>query len=220
MIYISGVLLALIVFMGVPVLASAVTRSGGSTFPVTAVVEDGDTQRGLSSPVQRDRVSPGTVPLGVRENVLLATTGDGRGGGADRPPSSTSSVIRLGYPSPVTERSLYDHIEVVVPSVKNHDARSIIRGAAAIYGVDPEILLAVAWCESRGNPLAVGDNGASWGIFQFAAGTFLANARRAGLPYEDANLRMDVAASAMTAAYMFSIGEAKHWTCARMLGYA
>lgn len=86
----------------------------------------------------------------------------------------------------------------------------IIRDAAARWGADPAQLLRVAWCESRFNPLAFNPSANDSGLFQFIPGTWAANAPRAG--YAGAS-PFDAVASANTAAMMFSMGQARQWTC-------
>lgn len=86
----------------------------------------------------------------------------------------------------------------------------IISDAAAKYGVDPEQLLRVAHCESRYDPLAYnGILGAS-GLFQIIPGTWRANSAAAG--YGGASV-WDPVANANVAAWMFSRGEARQWSC-------
>ena len=87
---------------------------------------------------------------------------------------------------------------------------SIIRDAATKYGVDPEQLLRVAYCESRYDPLAYnGVLGAS-GLFQIIPGTWRANSARAG--YGGASV-WDPVANANVAAWMFSQNQARQWAC-------
>jgi hypothetical protein len=95
------------------------------------------------------------------------------------------------------------------PAAAPGDIEAIIRTAAARWGADPTQLLRVAWCESRYNPLAQNASGAS-GLFQFMPRTWAANSIRAG--YGGASV-FDAVASANTAAYMFSIGQAGQWSC-------
>jgi hypothetical protein len=96
-----------------------------------------------------------------------------------------------------------------IPAAAPGDIEAIIRAAAARWGADPTQLLRVAWCESRYNPSAYNASGAS-GLFQFMPRTWAANSVRAG--YGGASV-FDPVASANTAAYMFSIGQAGQWSC-------
>jgi hypothetical protein len=90
------------------------------------------------------------------------------------------------------------------------DIEAIIRAAAAKYGVDPETLLRVAYCESRYDPLAYnGILGAS-GLFQIIPGTWRANSVPAG--YGGASV-WDPVANANVAAWMFSTGKSGQWAC-------
>jgi hypothetical protein len=90
------------------------------------------------------------------------------------------------------------------------DIETIIRAAAAKYGVDPETLLRVAYCESRYDPLAYnGVLGAS-GLFQIIPGTWRANSVAAG--YGGASV-WDPVANANVAAWMFSKGQSYQWSC-------
>jgi hypothetical protein len=87
---------------------------------------------------------------------------------------------------------------------------SIIRDAAAKYGVEPEQLLRIAYCESRYDPLAYnGILGAS-GLFQIIPGTWRANSLPAG--YAGASV-WDPVANANVAAWMISRGGAGQWAC-------
>jgi len=90
------------------------------------------------------------------------------------------------------------------------EIEAIIRAAAAKYGVDPETLLRVAYCESRYDPLAYnGVLGAS-GLFQIIPGTWRANSVAAG--YGGASV-WDPVANANVAAWMFSKNQAGQWAC-------
>jgi hypothetical protein len=90
------------------------------------------------------------------------------------------------------------------------DIEAIIRAAAAKYGVDPETLLRVAYCESRYDPLAYnGVLGAS-GLFQIIPGTWRANSAAAG--YGGASV-WDPVANANVAAFMFANHQAGQWAC-------
>ena len=87
---------------------------------------------------------------------------------------------------------------------------AIIRAAAAKYGVDAEQLLRVAYCESRYDPLAYNSVLGASGLFQIIPGTWRANSVAAG--YGGASV-FDAVANANVAAYMFSIGQARQWSC-------
>ena len=91
-----------------------------------------------------------------------------------------------------------------------------IREAAAYREANADQLYEVAVCESNLRPDAVGDHGASVGIFQFQE-LWLPLGHRLGYP---GDWRTDPYASADVAAYLFAQGRADRWTCARNLGYA
>ena len=87
---------------------------------------------------------------------------------------------------------------------------AIIRAAAAKYGVDPETLLRVAYCESRYDPLAYNSILGASGLFQIIPGTWAANSVAAG--YAGASV-WDPVANANVAAWMFSTGKSGQWAC-------
>ena len=89
---------------------------------------------------------------------------------------------------------------------------TIIRAAAIEFGQDPDELVRVAFCESSHRPDAIGDAGASVGLFQFQVYRWNLNAPSLG--YHD-DLRLDPVASSRVAAYAFSTGQRSAWTCAR-----
>jgi hypothetical protein len=90
------------------------------------------------------------------------------------------------------------------------DMVQIIRDAAARWGADETQLLRVAYCESRYNPNAYNPPSGASGLFQFLATTWAPNSVRAG--YAGASV-FDPVANANTAAYMFSVGQARQWLC-------
>ncbi len=121
----------------------------------------------------------------------------------------------------VAGRTLVSSVEVVAPVAEVRrlgtkpapvpaEIESVIRAAAAAWGADPNQLLRVAWCESRYNPYAINARSGAAGLFQFMPATWAANSARAG--YGGASV-FDPAASANTAAFMFSRGQAWQWAC-------
>ncbi len=96
------------------------------------------------------------------------------------------------------------------PPPAGGDMQAIITAAAAQWGADPTQLLRVAYCESHYNPSAYNASSGASGLFQFLAGTWAANSVRAG--YGGASV-FDPVANANTAAYMFSMGQARQWAC-------
>lgn len=87
------------------------------------------------------------------------------------------------------------------------DTPAVIAQAAARHGVDPDVMLRIAWCESRFDPDAVSPWG-DRGLFQFAPGTWPWVSRAAG--YQGYSPH-DAEANANTAAYLLSLGQWAHW---------
>jgi hypothetical protein len=87
---------------------------------------------------------------------------------------------------------------------------AIIRAAADKYGVSADVLLRVAYCESRYDPLAYNAILGASGLFQIIPGTWRANSPGAG--YAGASV-WDPVANANVAAWMFSRGQARQWAC-------
>jgi soluble lytic murein transglycosylase-like protein len=90
------------------------------------------------------------------------------------------------------------------------EVAAIISAAAAKYGVDPEQLLRVAYCESRYDPLAYNSVLGASGLFQIIPGTWRVNSAAAG--YAGASV-WDPVANANVAAWMFSTGKSGQWAC-------
>lgn len=106
------------------------------------------------------------------------------------------------------------HVTTVPAAAQSPDeVITTIEAAAARHGVSPAWLVAVARCETRGdpfNPRAVGDRGTSFGVFQLHRGGLLDDfwARGYGDP-------MNVWEAADYAAAAFARGLSSHWSCAR-----
>jgi soluble lytic murein transglycosylase-like protein len=102
--------------------------------------------------------------------------------------------------------------DTLTPSVANdYDGtiRALIRAAAQRHGADPELLLAIAVCESRLKPGARGPDGAS-GMFQIAPTTWIWAAEQAGLAGASA---FDPIASSEVAAWLLKHVGPKEWGC-------
>lgn len=82
---------------------------------------------------------------------------------------------------------------------------------AAQYGIDPVVFKKVMWCESSNDPNAVGDSGKARNVLQFHKDTFDTYSKQIadGLNYDSYKDQIQVGA------YMFSIGQARHWTAYR-----
>lgn len=79
------------------------------------------------------------------------------------------------------------------------------------YGVDASVLKKVMYCESQNkpNPKGYNDGGRAFGIMQFHKQTFQGYSKKLGedLDYYSYHDQIKLAA------YMFSIGQQRHWTC-------
>lgn len=143
--------------------------------------------------------TPG-VP-GQAENTYLVTAHDGVE--ASR---TLLASVELAAPTPEVRRVGTFR----PPPPAGGDIQAIITAAAAQWGADPTQLLRVAYCESHYNPSAYNASSGASGLFQFLASTWAANSVRAG--YAGASV-FDPVANANTAAYMFSMGQARQWAC-------
>lgn len=89
---------------------------------------------------------------------------------------------------------------------------AVIQERAAAHGVAAGPLVALSWCESRHNPFAVGDRGASVGAFQIHERGLLAHFRAQG--YSDrANLFESADYVARVFAGHFAGITMSHWSC-------
>jgi hypothetical protein len=86
------------------------------------------------------------------------------------------------------------------------DIIPFIYAAADYYGQPREDMLRVAMCESDLVPMAVNEEGGSYGIFQFKTATWLST------PYAEYDI-FDPRASAYAAAWMWSVGRRNEWVC-------
>lgn len=82
---------------------------------------------------------------------------------------------------------------------------SIIRAAAAQWGVSGDWMVRIARCESGMNPHSVNPRGPYLGLFQFLTSTFRANG---GTNIWDPTDQANVTAK------MLAHGQAHQWTCA------
>lgn len=125
---------------------------------------------------------------------------------ADDPTPAASETASAPQPSPREDPPAH-----VVLGDEQPDVEAILRAAASEFGVDADELVAIAWCESRFDPLAVGAAG-EVGVLQFKVRTFVANAKLLGYGLEDL---LDVRAQARTAAAKIAREGTWAWTCAR-----
>ena len=105
------------------------------------------------------------------------------------------------------------------PETSQAIVESQLRLVASHFSINADQFVSVARCESGLRADAVGDHGLAVGVLQFHERTFRANAIRY-FGYAVGDLRHDVIASAVVAAWMIQRGNAAAWTCARTLGYA
>ncbi|MDQ2952939.1 MAG: G5 domain-containing protein [Chloroflexota bacterium] len=141
--------------------------------------------------------TPGVA--GLAENTYRIRT-------ANQVVESRALIATTALAAPVAEVRRVGTKPPPVPS----DIETIIRTAAETWGADPTQLLRVSFCESRYNPNAYNASSGASGLFQFLATTWAPNSVRAG--YAGTSV-FDPVANANTAAYMFSIGQARQWQC-------
>lgn len=129
---------------------------------------------------------------------------------------SAPRTIRVTSSGPLTIMAP----ETVIPVVSHKPSvESQLRLVANRFKINTDQFVAVARCESGLRSDAVGDHGSSVGVLQFKAATFEANALRY-FGYSVGDMRRDVMASAVVAAWMIQRGQYYQWTCARTLGFA
>lgn len=80
---------------------------------------------------------------------------------------------------------------------------------AAQYGIDANVFKKVMWCESSNNPYAIGDSGLARNVMQFHKSTFISYEKKLGIDLNYDSYKDQI----QLAAYMFSIGEQRQWTC-------
>lgn len=104
------------------------------------------------------------------------------------------------------QRTMAD--ELLIPP-KPLTPQEYIKVYAKEYEVSEKLLLSVAYCESKYNEKAIGDNGKAYGIFQFHRQSFDRFKKELGedLDYSSAKDQ------AKLAAFAFSKGYQHHWTC-------
>ena len=196
--HLVGVSLALAIFLALPYAASALSAMPSSTQNIHPF------DQGLVRVAVVDGIA---VRVGVRGDSVIPADGHGL-----RSHALARTIRTYGYRDPTT---------IVTPEPPRAEpvARSrssieaIIVEAALRRGADPDTLVRVAKCESGLRPDAVGDHGASLGLYQFhrPSGTWAANAPRYG--WYDASPFAPYAAADVAAA-MFAEWKAWMWTCA------
>ena len=94
------------------------------------------------------------------------------------------------------------------PPVTSEQIHGFIERFAGQYGVDPNVLRHIAFCESGFNPLAV--NGPYVGLYQFSVSAWQNNRVPMGEDF-DPTLRYNAEESVQTTAYLLSIGKGHLW---------
>jgi len=89
------------------------------------------------------------------------------------------------------------------------DVPALIVDASRRLGVDEAVMLRIAWCESRYDPLARGAAGVA-GVFQFAPITWNWVAQRVGFAGASP---FDVRANVEAAVWLYKNEGPKHWGC-------
>lgn len=145
----------------------------------------------------------------------------------DKPESKTANpkpTVKPVKPTPVPTQAPTKAAKQVVPvstttQTTSTNIESIIRQAASEYGVNGDVMVEIARCESGLRASAV--NGPYGGIFQFLASTWASNRRAMGLdPNQD--LRFNAQEAAKTAAFKMARDGFGAWpACSRkVLGVA
>lgn len=113
----------------------------------------------------------------------------------------TYAIFAPAAPAPVASSETF---RPVAPQ----GVQGMITDAAARYGLSAERMLRVARCESGFNAGAIGDSGASHGVFQFQRALWSETPQgRAGLN------RLDAKANIEAAAHVMSTKGYGPWTC-------
>lgn len=116
-------------------------------------------------------------------------------------PQVASFAIEKPQPTPTPQPTETPVIEPSVVENTSVNVEDIIRRYAFEYSVDPEIMIAIAHCESGLRETAV--NGQYAGIYQFHPSTWQSNRRAMGLD-DSTSLRFNAEEAAKTAAYKMS----------------
>jgi len=99
-------------------------------------------------------------------------------------------------------------LDVLSVSLSESAIKGAISYVAINNGLDPEILLSVAQCESGFKVDAVGDSGKAYGLFQFHKPTFDGFCRGDYYSAKD---------QIVCAGEMFANHQESHWTCYKKL---
>lgn len=104
--------------------------------------------------------------------------------------------------APVIVRTSSRVVNVVLPEVMN----DLIQKASEKYGADQNWMQRVMFCESRGNSNAYNARSGASGLYQFLPSTWRTT------PYGSQSI-WDAEAQVNAAAWMYSKGRAREWSC-------
>ena len=123
-----------------------------------------------------------------------------------RTPLPSPTPTPTATPQPTPTPTPVQHItRIAIPPAASGDIASIIRAAAAQYGVSGDWMVEIATCESTLRSNAYNPVGPHYGLFQFLMSTFRANG--------GTNI-WDPADQSNVAARMLAHGQAWQWACA------
>ena len=143
--------------------------------------------------------------------ALARTTPKSRGSSLENTPAVIEPIAQ---PTDQPSQFVRDiELSVDIPQ-KLGSVEQIIRAAALRHGVDPDVMVRVARCESGPtiDVNAIGDGGLALGPFQFHAESWMFLVRASGLPYTLREIG-HVEAQAEVASWAFANGYASWWTC-------
>lgn len=118
-------------------------------------------------------------------------------------PDPTETPDPTRKPTPIPTKT-----PIPAPKYTSQQVSEFVERFAGQYAVDPNVLRALAVCESGFNPEAT--NGPYWGLFQFGPTTWQ-NIRVQMGENPDTNLRLDAEEASQTAAYAVSQGKRGIW---------
>ena len=98
----------------------------------------------------------------------------------------------------------------VVTARQDLDVPEMIRDAAGRWGLDPNQMLRVAWCESKFDPGAYNRSSGASGVFQFIPRTWAWASAAVGQAQASP---FDPAANVEAAAWLMKTQGPRHWTC-------
>jgi hypothetical protein len=179
--FVTASLLAMVIFI--------VTSTGAGTVPVGGDRPPPDTVVARYEPIAR------FVDF-VPEPVLSSSPSPAP------TPEPTPAPTPQPAPAPATA--------TLRPVPSTGYVETVVRAAAAEFGVNADQLVRVAKCESGLNPLAKNPASTASGLFQFLTTTWAGNGPRLG--YGPADVWDPVAASRV-AAWMFAHGQSGQWVC-------